>query len=645
MTPWDELRKAAVGQANSILGSRADTVELRELFVEWIRATRNIPKSTLAEISVHPATTALADALQAAGLDDASDYVRSSFEEVGPIHSGEWLFAILLGRACASDLASALSAGEWRDVPFWGHEEFGAWDAFLSELVCILEHDEAAREGAWVILAEMINRATGDPRFTFGNSEERAGVRAHVAQYVANPTIQEAWEGPLESRVLLDRSFLFGIVRKLDAKRFLAEAEKIPHPMFLDPGLKDDADETEIAHLIAEAPLAFNSDGVFRHAGMIVVRLIREAAARIRHLAGSGRVYPLPLTPDDEARMRALTETATAAADVVLDAVFSRSDATFLAWAWLERLIFEGEHRGFWRSDPRQGAGKVVDALIVLIAALARRLDIRDDAQAWALATEGVRRSDRVAAVLSVAMFGRAPDCRTIEGLLRSTLINIEPPYSAQAAVVRSDSVMGRIGGQCILTVERPDAFVAKVWQHLRPFRERAWRSMLQGDEKTNLGELLVLWSIFALDEAPADVQPGLLRTIEAILSDAFQTDRHAPGGGFWPAALERFGRSFGKACLGIMADETVGRVANLVRPYLRADDYFFRLIVSLTVSGLDPAIVHRAVSSFGLHLPDLVGEFLATRQQPIARGDYPPQWLQRVRSLSVAGAQPNAAV
>jgi hypothetical protein len=642
MTSWDELQKVGIAEANSILAARTDTVKLRDLIVEWIRATRDVPRSTRAEISVHSATTALSDDLHAAGLGDVCHYVRSFVEEVGPIRPGHWLFATLLGRACAADLGSALAAGEWRDVPFWGHEQFGAWDAFVTEFLWILEHDEVAREGAWTIVAGMIAAATRDPgQFTFG-TEQRASVRAHVEQYLAKPTIQEAWQTPLDTCVLFDRSFMFGIVRKLDAKRFLAEAEKLPHPVFFDPGLGDPevADEREIARLLAVAPVGFEPDGVFRHAGMIVVRLLGEAAARIRHLAGSGRVYPLPPRPDDKERMKAVAETATAAADVVLDAVFLRPDATFLAWAWLERLIFEGEHRGFWCSAPGQGAGLTLDALLLLIAALARRLNLRDDAEAWVLGKEPLRRSDRVAAILAVAVFGRTPDGRVIESLLRSALMSIEPDYpAAHRAITRSDSLMGRIGGRCILAVAHPDAFVATLWQQLRPFRERAWHSVLQGEGKSNIGELLVLWGIFALDEACADMQSRLMHQIEAILRDAFQTDVHAAPGAFWPAALERFGTCFGKTC-SRMSDEVDKRVADLLRPYLRADDYFFRLVVCLSISGLEPVTLHRVLASFELNLPDLVEEFLATRQQLIARGDYDRPWLEKVRSLSSGGEQ-----
>lgn len=646
MKSWEELKKAGIEEAASVLASRTDAVKLRDLFVEWIDATRNAKRSTRAEINAHPSTTTLADALQAAGLDDACDYVRSFADEVGAIHAGQWLFAILLGRACASDLASALAAGEWRDVPFWGHEQFGAWEAFEKEVLWILEHDSGAQEGAWRVVAEIIDEAKRDPgRFSSGNSEERAGILARVETYVAKPTIEEAWETRLDSQILFDRSFIFGVLRKLDAKRFLMEAEKLRHPVFFDPLLNgpDAVDEQEIGRLIAEAPVAFDQEGAFQNAGMIVVRLLREASARIRHLGGSGHVYPLPLCPDNEAQMRTNAESATAAADVVLDAIFSRTDAIFLAWAWLERLIFEGEHRGFWRSDRRQGKGASVDALILTIAAIAQRLAPRDNPEAWVFGEEPLRRIYRAVALLAATVFGRESNSGSIERVLRLVLLPAEPYYhGAREAIARSDSLLGRIGGRCILAVHRPSEFVATVWQQLRPLRERSWGSVLQGEAKTNLGELLALWSIFALENASADVQPPLVCETQKILRDAFQTDAQADHGVFWPAAIERFCRSFAKTCSG-MPNETDRRLVDLIRPYLRAEDDFIHLVVSLNVSGIDAAILHRVVASLGPNLPDLVDEFLATRHRLIARGHYDNSWLERVRSLSGSGEKPNA--
>src|SRR4051812_279360 len=135
MMSWDQRRATEISRAQAALGARKDDARaLRDLVVSWIASTRDLALSR-SELAMHPATIDLAGAFRKAGLDEVAEFLSSPAEGGGPIRQGRWLFAILLGRGCAADLASALTAGGWSAPPFMGQEQFGACDAFRAELL------------------------------------------------------------------------------------------------------------------------------------------------------------------------------------------------------------------------------------------------------------------------------------------------------------------------------------------------------------------------------------------------------------------------------------------------------------------------------------------------------------------------------
>ncbi|KQO52218.1 hypothetical protein [Methylobacterium sp. Leaf85] len=622
---------------------------LRGHMVAWIEAARTDPATDQEGAGE---TTALVDAFRAAGLPDLAAYACSPAPREGPIPHECWLFSTLLGRACAVDLVNGLKVGVWRKPHLLGLQAFGAWDAFLAELTELIASNEWSRVSFWAAVSEVVDTMAADPgAFAWGRVEVKNSLRAAVDDYRAKPSLKEAWETRLDSHVWLEHSFIFDIARQLDAARLFGLAERLPHPVFLRLGLgeADAVNEHEIARLLMLAQPAFDPAGVFQSVGMIAAHLLSKASLRLRWLCGDGQVFDAPCNAEDEARIVSDMERATAGLEVILDALFSRRDATFIGWAWLERLVFEGEHRGCWRPRHHVGEGRYVDAWIIVVHGLAQRLGTRTDALSWTLAQKPLWRSNRMTAVLASVIFSELPDRAAIAMLLRSMLMSVEPPYSGAArAVSGSGSPLAKIGCDCVLSLDEPSTFLASTWQDLRPYRERAWRGRNRADETAgNPAEILVLWALYALEKAPPGSAAELSRTVKAMLCDAFQTDAQGAVRAFWLAATERFSRIFG-ATRPEGADEVRADVVEFLRPYLRDDEYVVRISMALHKSGVSASIIIASLNSFGFDLTEAVCEFIENEAKAGVYHSHNPLWIGELAKAfcsATASAAPHARV
>ncbi len=91
-------------------------------------------------------------------------------------------------------------------------------------------------------------------------------------------------------------------------------ASRLPHPAFCNIGWNRDEVRAHgvVADLIRHAPLAFEADGRFMHGGMVVTRLLTMAGEYIRQCGGNGKVYPVPIKPEDQSALQAEAEAAKA---------------------------------------------------------------------------------------------------------------------------------------------------------------------------------------------------------------------------------------------------------------------------------------------------------------------------------------------
>lgn len=633
MSNWAEMHRAGTARAIECLGERKDLPDLLLRFDAWLAAIGSCDEPDRATVAIHPATGILADALEAADLQDEATYLRAFIIVAGPVQPGVWVIAHLLGRAAAHRYTASLT-GQTRYKPrLFGLETYGAFDAFRAEAADILERDAIAKAAAVAEAARKVVEVRQNPGKFAVFTQEQEGVAEAVRAYQNEPAIKEAWETRLDGHARFG-STLLAILLKADTAEFLSRVGALPHPVFAEQVLPDAAhlSEDELLFFTRGAHAAFDDAGVYQASGMTVVRLLHRVGEKIR-FAAWGERGAVPIPPGEQAQLepaRAETERVIAR---YLDALFTRADAVFLAWAWLERLIYEGERRGYWRTDHRRGDGIVLDPLITLIVALVRRLEPRTDLESWVLANPPLWRIDRAMAGIAVRAFALPPDRSALQSLLEWTLATLAPAFpGADDAVLRSNGVVGRIGAYGLLHLDQPGDELRRLWQTVRPLREQAWRTSAADDDRHDVAHVLILWGLDAVAAAPSETQPSLWSAYDEILRDAAQVDRVTFHGDFWQNVLQRYGWIVAR----LLADtpDPVTRLARTVRCHVGPNQSFVQFVLTFVRAGGDRSLIRAAVAAIGADLPHTLQLFLASERLHFKRGHFDRLWIDEVTTL-----------
>jgi hypothetical protein len=223
----------------------------------------------------------------------------------------------------------------------------------------------------------------------------------------------------------LSRLFYWPFCGGADPTEALRLIGKLPHPAYVRQCLREERvleEFDELILLIETAPRAFENDGTFQSQGMIVIALLSLAGRAIRQAAWGTTERPTFVKHHRAEALRPLIESTRAIATSLADALTQRADAIPLAWAWLDRLMFEGMHRGYWRIDTRAKEGISIDPLMILVLALSERLPLRPDFAEWVEDEQTLWRIDRVLATLAVAMWGRGHDVTRVPEVLEWAL-------------------------------------------------------------------------------------------------------------------------------------------------------------------------------------------------------------------------------
>lgn len=639
MGGWVEIRRSGTMRAIERLGARADLREILGRFDAWLEAVDAPDGPDRGAVAIHPATGTLADALEAAGLREEAAFLRALAIETGPIRPGVWAVAQLLGRAAARRFLAGIVGQTGKTSALFGLESYGASDAFLLEVAQILGRDATARAAAAAETARMVADARRNPGRFAPFTQEREGVGEAVRAYLDEPEIDEAWETRLDGHVRFG-STLLTILATADTAEFLRQAGSLPHPAFAEQVLPDAPRlrEGDLLCLLRDAPAAFDDVGAYQAAGMIAVRLLHRIGEKIRLVAWGDR-GATPVPPGEQARLEPARAEAERVTARYLDALFTRTDAAFLGHAWLSRLIHEGEHRGHWRPDRRRGDGFVLDPLIMLIVALARRLEPRPDHEGWVRDALPTWRIERAMAVIAVRAFAAQPDRGALQGLLEWTLATLGPALPGAAdAVLRSDGVIGRIGAYGLLATDRRGDRLMQLWQAARPLRERAWRTSPSDDDHPAVAQLLILWGLAAVEAAPPGIGQPLWAPLDAMLRDAAQVDRVAFHGAFWPNAMQRYGRNVARRPAD--AVDHAARLSQSVRCHVGPDEAFVRFTLAFVQAGGDRSLLRAAVTGVGEDLPTVLRRFLDRERIHAGRDRLDGPCLDEVRSLceSLAG-------
>ena len=635
MTAWEDLKAQGVSAAQASLSGREDEVQLVDWLREWLAETNDVYRGNRSKIAEHRATALLADKFAAAGLAELADHLRRFAEETGPIHPGIWLFALLLGKACANALIEGLHQQQWREAALWGHDSFGAWEAYRNEIARLLMADEASRQSAWAFADQMIAKTIANPAQHVALAGDRTSVIIkEMTDFAGRPLLKEAWETSLNSYVYFSCAFFLKLLAELDCTRCLLALARLPHPVFVGQSLGIDEPDAIPAALVAASPLAFDDRGVFLHEGMVIVVSLRAAEIQIRRRGWGGGNAPIIYSAEDTAALEAAAQSADTAIAPIIDALFARADAEPVAWAWLEHLIFEIEHRGHWRIDRRQGNGVALDIARILISRIASHLAVRGDWQIWVLENKPLWQIDRFMAILAVCLWGKNASADSVDDYLDWALMECVIEFAgADSAVVRPDGIVGYLGAACILAKDQPELFLHTLWHRTRPVRERAWRTYdTTSVNRNQIGALVAFWGTRAFELGDGAARTQLEPVIEHLLRDTFQTEPEARLSGFWPKALQRFTKALSLP-LESDNDGRMHRLANFIRPFARPDPLFLDLIVNLE-TGTDREVIQSALASIGVDLTTIVREFFDTESMRIHQNAYQKQWLERVRSL-----------
>lgn len=425
MPEWAEVRRAGIERAERTLAARSDIAELVKLVVGWLEETRPSHSSSSRGLAMLPATGALASELQRMDLEQVCEDFdfRANWIERRQVLGIDRLRYV------------AISPGPTPALCCTGLQKCEQHHALTLESTRFVERERRSPNERGQVVRSIVDALSDEYRVRQLPKMREEAFWIEIAskgeeetvlvQYVAVEHRLPGFAGTGRLPVGFDRS-----------PNDLSRRHHRP-VVRLDRAPFDDAcefaPETRLRRRIRpETRQEFGGEGLPSSVAFQAHEFDRAAFARIqpvrKAVGGCGSKQASEQPASGRNRTFGLIEKAQCFGDSMLDALMSRGDAVAIGWLWLERLIFEGECRGFWRCDRQQGTGVVMDPLMILIRQLAARLDPRADRLNWIRQVQDLWRVHRVAAVLAVGA-GRAPtnsDDRK-EGL-GALLIVVEPP-------------------------------------------------------------------------------------------------------------------------------------------------------------------------------------------------------------------------
>jgi hypothetical protein len=617
VTAWETLYGDGTSRARLTIANSKERAAVESAFSVWWRAHDERRQLQPSELARHPTTKKLAESLRAAGLEEAANYAESDWQREGPIHPGIWVFAILLGESFVCVFIESLNNGETRKPNFFGHDTFGAWDAFETSLTLRIRTEGDVRRAAVRELRDLARRILSDPsRFVIPSGAGwQNGVIAEIKKYGNNPTVLQAWQSWIDSHIWVDGAFLAKCLLNVDKRIGIGLIATMPHPAFVrycfgEGYLASQPDA--LAKAIAVAPRVFDDDGKFLATGALLVALLASAGEAVRRPARSADGSFIGVSADREDELRPALEEMRQVASSMVAAVFGRVDAAHVALAWLERLFFEGEHRSLWSGD-RCAGQLVLDPLGALIAAIAEHLELPAEWQRWV--REGKLVAERAAIVVAIAV-STGRNSQDLASMMECLLLKDDINYMGIGdAAKHGQGIIGRMGGYAVSRLDDPADWLVRVWKKLRPARERNWLAHLNKSKCNKAPELLVLWGLAALNVTSSERREKLWVSIERAIRDAAQTDAVHFEQEFWTDALCRLFSHFSPEAA---SDRRAGypRLAEALRPYAAANMRFMRLLLFLRRRGWEVGVIDAAVCAAGFNLRRLITMFLEMKKK-----------------------------
>ncbi len=615
MSSFEEIRHKGITEARTTLENSAYKQRLLSAFEKWWRDQDGISERDSVPQASHPPAERLADELRTAGMEGAAQFATGRWVKQGPIHCGTWLFAILLGESLVGAFTDALVAGSWRSLHLFGLDTFGAWESFYCALRERLRCASEVADAAMSRLVRSAQDTTRDPLGSLGPTEDRGNLRDRITQYGTSPDIEEAWKHPYDPPFLLDDTFLRTALLEVRPAETLALIGGLPHPAFMRNclGYRWMVEYPElVGSLIRAAPVAFDSDGKFQSSGAVALQLLETAADALEQIRREAEDDIVNAgTIDRPELLEPVVERCRAYIKDLLECLFSRRDAIPLAWAWLDRMVFLGEAPG----ARHNGRTFAVNLSKLLIRSVAQCLRCRADWKGWTLQQKGLWRVNRLVGVLAVQVFGATQDTKVLNEILEWLFFDSDFDCPVLNDAIGNDfNVFAAIGGCAIAAFPDPAAWVTRMWQKLRPIRERNWRTGARDGKHNGRGELLVVWGVAAYGLLAPEQQKAMWTCLEKCVRDAWQTDTfgYAP---VWSRALLLLFDKF-QVSSSESSESTAEQLADALLPYI-ASDYGFLIVVLSLVDRKRWSLetIQEAVASAGFDLARLVIQYLEMKE------------------------------
>lgn len=599
-----------------------------------------------------PADMILVDRLTAARLDDLALALKWQIEDPQGNEPAE---AALIGYALAAASGRAYAAHGPDKLDWIGYFVMTInnllWEEFANSAAKEFRDNPDLLEKFLDFLAGIIAKANEEPD-TVTETPPRYGSIAVIVEQFAQKRMrfQDVWEADRWT-ILFRSSGAFEILRRVDAGRFVAMIDQLPHPALVKQCLNSKAlleSPEDVLSLLRLANSAIDVEGHWHRRGMAAILLLQLA---------SEQMLSLRAVEECAEDLNEEIEYFGDAVRRVLDVLFARPDRVELAWCWLENLL---------RQNPRIPAVSrsapcklMVNRIGILVHALGNRLEPHRAQGVWIAEAEPLERQFRAVAVLSVAAFTSTDDGLDVGAVARGLLKrNGFELTRANELIELTGAPLRTIPGDVLAKIPDAASWFTSTWSELRFERERAWRAKGQGGG--NPSEIMGLWGLGAIeslvmnaDEQHGDA-PGMWLAVERTFREARLVEPRL-GRDFWSQSVaclfwwwpQVFAEAHDQAVSVEALSLDSAALGTALAPYAEISSDFMAVIVSLQQAGLSTSILDDAVHRTGQNLLHMIRRFMVVARRLNDRRVWNPEWvatLQRIEA-ELAGLEASSLV
>ena len=586
-----------------------------------------------------PADMRLIDRLSTAKLDGLALALKWQIENAEGKEPAE---AALIGHAlaCASGRAYAIYGPSKLD---WiGHFVASIngllWEDFADSAAKVFRGNQDLLEEFIGFLAGIIVRANDAPDSMTDIPPWGASMASIVEQFARTGSFQDVWEAGLGT-ILFQSSDVFEILRRVDAGRFVAMIDQLPHPTLVKQCLSSKAllaSPQDVLTLLRLANPAIDAEGRWHRCGMAAILLLQLASEQL--------LSPCANEEDAEDLNKDIAYFSDAVRGV-LDILFARPDGVELAWCWLENLL---------RQIPRvsavnRGAPRklMVNRIGILAHALGSRLEPRRAQEAWITEAKPLAQQYRAVAVLSVAAFTSTAGGLDVGAVARSLLKpNGFELTRASELIQLPGAPLRTIPGDVLARIPDAASWFTSTWSALRFERERAWRT--NGHGGGNPAEIMGLWGLGAIESLVMNAQaqyeetPKMWLAVERAFREARLVEPRL-GRDFWSQAIVHL-FWYWPQIFTVVHDQggSAGRTASfdpaalgrVLVPYTEISGDFMAVIINLQQAGLATSKLDDAVHRTGQDLLHMIRRFIATARRLNDCRAWNPDWVAALKRI-----------